>query len=205
MKNILLLLLLSLVLFGCKKEKSNPAFNVVITGTTSADPNSRAYVIDLEEQAELNYIARYAYEISCRSTEFPHINPARGFTMSQRDTINGKLFMIRGDAVNEQPEAIYPGYFISDWHHSVITIAFDATGRLFDQKLSDMDVHFEHPFTIDTIAYIPEQVVAPARVKMMEAFQRQDYDECYRLLEESFIYVPCTGEEYRAMEAAGLE
>ena len=56
----------------------------------------------------------------------------------------------------------------------------------------------------DTLGYIPNSVVMEARKKITEAFNRQDYEECYRLFDNAYKFRPITGEAYRKLLKQGL-
>lgn len=56
----------------------------------------------------------------------------------------------------------------------------------------------------DTLGYIPNSVVLEARKKITEAFNRQDYEECYRLFDNAYKFRPITGEAYRRLQEQGL-
>lgn len=58
----------------------------------------------------------------------------------------------------------------------------------------------------DTLAYVPRAQHNAAVDKLTELFKDKEnnWTEIYRIFTEAFIFVPCTAEEYRALEAAGL-
>lgn len=58
----------------------------------------------------------------------------------------------------------------------------------------------------DTLGYVPRAQHNAAVDKLTELFKDKEnnWSEIYRIFTEAFIFVPCTAEEYRALEAAGL-
>lgn len=60
-----------------------------------------------------------------------------------------------------------------------------------------------NPIPGDTIAYIPNKVVAAAKVKIDKAYEAGDLEEVMRLFQEAFTAVPITGEEWQALKAKG--
>lgn len=67
------------------------------------------------------------------------------------------------------------------------------------------DGHPDMFFDLYTIGYIPNEVTTRARREVTAAFNKEDYEECYRLFDELFVFVPTTGAKWRAMKAAGIE
>lgn len=56
---------------------------------------------------------------------------------------------------------------------------------------------------IDTLAYIPNQQRHDNFQKMLELRENEDWDEIYKLYEEAFTFIPCTGKEYRELKERG--
>ena len=57
--------------------------------------------------------------------------------------------------------------------------------------------------TEDTIAYIPNSVIKEARISIKAAYDAGDYAKVYKLFDTAFTFIPITGEEWRALKAAG--
>lgn len=55
----------------------------------------------------------------------------------------------------------------------------------------------------DTIAYIPNKVVAAAKIEIDKAYEAGDLEEVMRLFQEAFTAIPITGEEWQALKAKG--
>ena len=58
----------------------------------------------------------------------------------------------------------------------------------------------------DTLAYVPRAQHNAAVDQLTELFKDKEsnWSEIYRIFTDAFIFVPCTAEEYRALEAAGM-
>ena len=59
---------------------------------------------------------------------------------------------------------------------------------------------------MDTFAYVPRAQHNAAVDQLTELFKDKEsnWSEIYRIFTDAFIFVPCTAEEYRALEAAGM-
>lgn len=55
----------------------------------------------------------------------------------------------------------------------------------------------------DTLGYIPNAVLEAAYQKIKAAHEAGNYEEVYRLFLEAYTAIPCTGEEYRQLQAEG--
>lgn len=64
----------------------------------------------------------------------------------------------------------------------------------------------EGGYLMDTLGYVPRAQHNAAVDKLTELFKDKDnnWSEIYRIFTDAFIFVPCTAEEYRALEAAGM-
>lgn len=104
----------------------------------------------------------------------------RGFASDQRDLVNVKLLMYSGDVVGQF------GELVTGWIESrdivIVRSNWDLTIK-------------------DTIAYLPNAVVAKAEKDIKAAYALEDYEACYTLFDQAFRFVPITGEEWRALKA----
>ena len=67
---------------------------------------------------------------------------------------------------------------------------------------------FEANYTFtDTIAYMPSENRLAAYDKLIKLFNEEElnWTEIYRVFNEGFIFVPCTGEEYKELVEKGLD
>lgn len=58
----------------------------------------------------------------------------------------------------------------------------------------------------DTVAYVPTAQRMAVVDELLELFndKEENWDRICELFNEAFVFIPCTGEEYRALAAAGL-
>ena len=119
--------------------------------------------------------------------------------LQYHDTINNKLIFQGYYIINEGGL----GYFINDCKDAVLIAIKDKDGNAFfpPQYMESLGVET----TIDTIGYIPNAKLRVTQQKIIDAYNREDYEACYRMFNDEFIFVPTTGEKWRAMKAAGIE
>lgn len=55
----------------------------------------------------------------------------------------------------------------------------------------------------DTIAYIPNSIMITMEQQIRAAYTAGNWEECYRLFREGYVFTPITAAEYRALKAAG--
>ncbi|MGL4229030.1 MAG: hypothetical protein ACRCR3_10380 [Tannerellaceae bacterium] len=61
-----------------------------------------------------------------------------------------------------------------------------------------------HNLLLDTIAYIPTEMLIANGKKVKAAFGKEDYDECRRILQNEYKFKPIDAKGYEALKAAGL-
>lgn len=203
MKKILLLLLTITLIFACSKNEQKKLDPVIkITGVKTIPTRSS------EIKDSLAFITRYAWEVSAISKKY-NTRVRRGFGLGSspdnnedwlflRDTLNNKLFLIDIDVIFEEQL----GDFVVDYTDILLL------GRIYQGKL----IHAKNAYIVDhnnsffdTLGYIPNKVVLEAREKITKAFNANDYNECQRLFDEAYVFLPTTGEKWRKMKEAGIE
>lgn len=64
---------------------------------------------------------------------------------------------------------------------------------------------FGYPdIVVDTIGYIPNAQREAAYARIHELWDDEDWNEMYEIFENGLQFIPCTGEQYRMLEAQGL-
>lgn len=58
---------------------------------------------------------------------------------------------------------------------------------------------------MDTLAYIPNAQRWEAYDKIKALWETENWDAIYEIFQNAFTFIPCTGEEYRALVEAGIE
>ena len=210
LKALILFLLVAVLATACEKKNKplDPDAKVSITGVRSV---SKANAGELPSEGiagtgltdSLEFITRYALEI--RMTD-GNLTPNRGIGAEpdtyymMRDFENWKLKFWASDAITSD------GLSLTSW----VTLSTDIVLIV----LKEEDGRAVHPLELgaryfelvhDTVAYIPNAAVLEARAKITAAFNQQDYESCYKIFDDTYVFVPTTGEKWRAMKAAGIE
>lgn len=213
MKVILYSLLGCLLLIGCKKEsgKLDPDAKISVTGVRSltkgasdwadipADGIAHTGITD-----SLEFITKYAWECQMRFQGGSPCGRAFGFMDDDyyilRDLNENKLKFWGTDAISAAGSL---GNFITSYTDMVVVVAKWEDGTAAMPLGFDMMRYNDAIF--DTVAYIPNSVVLNARAKITTAFDAGDYETCYRLFDDAYVFLPITGAKWRALKAAGIE
>lgn len=209
-KVFLLSLMACLLLASCEKDKKglDPNAKISVTGVrslTKADAgNIPVGGIDGTGITDsLEFITKYAWDY--RSTTSDGLTPQGGYGVDEetyyllRDLENYKLKFWGGGVVSNG----FLGTYVTDRIDFVVTVAKwpDGTAVMpLGFSMSDYD-----KVKIDTVAYIPNSVVLEARAKITAAFNDGDFDTCYKLFDEAYVFLPTTGAKWRALKQAGIE
>lgn len=191
MKKLLYLLVLALIFVGCEKEPdTKKPFQIQATDMISIKPAILAQHAPmrvksdtiLQEPVHLSAleIVKQTSEMSLRLSW--GVYGGRGFIPEQRDTVSNppKLLMWATDVIRLDGE--------------IETDFIEATDVVFVHYLD------ETPNLRDTIAYIPNSVLRAAETAIRAAYEDQDIEECYRLFNDAYTFLPITGEEWRALK-----
>lgn len=215
MKNtILFLFMFALLVMSCEKEDGKRALNdkVTITGV-NAYAGSKALsdtpegIMGTDITDSLKFIAKYAESFNFLSLDGETKWGATSFGASQEnydnrhDTINNKLLYEGGQVITSRGTL---GQFIVDCQDACFYVYIDEAKNVIFPIDFPTNPDWD-PARVDTVAYIPNAVLNKARVEIMDAFAREDYEACYRLFDEAFVFVPTTGAKWRALKAAGIE
>lgn len=104
----------------------------------------------------------------------------RGFTDEQRDTVNNKLLMLSTDVISDIGELK------------------DGDGDFINSQ----DIRIVDSSDV-VIAYIPTATVRKVRSSIIDAYNRNDYDEVYDIFNDAFVAVPISQSEYDALVERG--
>lgn len=190
MKKILFLLLtFAVVLTSCdpkdvpdNKGKLDPNATILLRPAKgvqlrSANPDHLTALQIVEQTKSMAFYSRY---FDNKYTDEPQ--PLfRGFSDPQRDYQTPALKMWASDIISE-----------------------DANAQPYYQRefIEGFDFILTKGENADTVAYIPNSVLANARGLVKAAYDAGDFAECYRLFHEVFTFIPITGAEWRALKAA---
>ena len=123
---------------------------------------------------------RYIFAIFCTIAPVPGCD---GY--GSIDTVNMRLGMLAGNI-----GGITGNDFLSDEYH------------VFIAKQWYEGDYLKH----DTIAYVPTSQRLAAYEELLKYVGKEEdnWDKIYKIFNDAFIFYPCTGEEYKELEAAGL-
>ena len=107
-------------------------------------------------------------------------NITRGFNEEQRDTVNNKLLMLSTDVISDIGELK------------------DGDGDFINSQ----DIRIVDSTDV-VIAYIPTTAVRKVRSSIIDAYNRNDYDEVYDIFNDAFVAVPISQSEYDALVERG--
>ena len=210
MKNRLLFILTtSTLLFACnnhalEKEEEQPQIGNQLNPEAKLSITAKLKETrGMSYNDSLSYIVKYAWEWYAISKENNNAPTARGFDFdddygTQRDTINNKFLLWGVDIIQEDGSL---GWFITSLSDFVIITLRTPNSSPANPRNYHGTLDLPH----DTIAYVPNKIFQEARDKIMSAYERKNYQECYRLFDSAFIFIPTTGEKWRAMKASGIE
>lgn len=57
----------------------------------------------------------------------------------------------------------------------------------------------------DTIAYIPNKILIEAKPKIMDAFDKGDFETVYNMFDNAYRFTPITGAEWRELKKQGIQ
>lgn len=172
---------------ACKKESNGGRLDPSATVALNPAPGVKAYDPENPDHLTAREIVERATIISFWNEDITTAKAAeREFSPEQRDFEKNRLLMWGTDVIDAQGE-LRPDFI--EGHDFIL------------EEWTDRGLP---TFKKDTIAYIPNAVIRAAEAKIKEAYNRQDYTECYRLLDEAFTYTPITAEEWKELKASGL-
>lgn len=212
MKNLCFaVILISLCLASCSKDNKGIRRDskILIQGVASdtkthADSGTPIRGTDITDSVE--FAVKYVIAIDFLSLDGESKKQSTTFGLTEelynrfRDITNNRL-IYQGVQVVSSIGTL--GSFVTDCKEAVLIAYNDRDGNIIHPL--QFEGHPDFGQYCDTIGYIPKAVLTRARNEITAAFDREDYDECYRLFNELFIFKPTTGEKWRALKAAGIE
>ena len=203
MKSIFWALVACAMLSSCKDSKKGPKLDpytqITLNGTTAVPTAASSTKTPPAPPYSIQTVAKWAGQMSYKHAYA--MSTARGFY--DRDIDKGKLKVGEArDVVEEDGQGGYKlGYLAQGLSDVVCVVNFNPDdlnnwGEPGKDRISDK---------FDTVAYIPNAVIQRAEAAIKTAFDAGDYDECMRLFEEAYVFIPTTGAEWRALKAAGIE
>ena len=158
---------------------------------TKADGNgheSAEYIV--KNVAFVGFKALYDEESGRYSGNYTNLGLDEEWYNDRRDFENNRFVFAGGDAVN--PDGTPGDFFYFD--NIVFTICVLNGKRVFPLDVKTFDC--QH----DTVAYIPNAVMDEIRAEIKQGIAEGDLEKCKRVFNEKFVFVPCTGAEWRKWE-----
>ena len=183
MKRFLILIFI-VALFACEKDDKkgqlDPNAVVSIRPDLSAVATKAAWHLSNKE------IVKQARNLSWYNEQVAGTAIVRDFIAAHRDTVNVRLLMWGTDIINQFGE--YVTEFIGG-KDFIIRRSFTVLPT---------------PPVYDTIAYIPQSVIAGARSQIKAAYDADNFTSVYALFDNAFKFRPITGAEWRTLKAQGI-
>ena len=167
MKKILLLILaITAIVVGCDKKEHplklrHDATILIKSGTQTRAHISGKTALEIVQETANMRISTYRLDNQVYEEV---ITGAYGFAERQRDYDIPALKMLSDDIVN-------------------------ANGELVLQFLESFDI-FLTGDNNDTIGYIPNQIIIDAKIAILDAYEREDFEAVYDLFENAYKFYP---------------
>ena len=190
--------------FACSHDNGS-SYDALRPVPIRAAPGSRVYVHG--NQLTGKQVVQQTWGMKGRRPDGSHsLGGGKLFADYMRDTINPTLKLLMKDVIypvygkeNPQLEAYYLTLRDVVFERAIHIENGDTT---FCGYYKDYSGAILYPTTWDTIAYVPNAQMEAAEPLVRAAYARGDYDECYRILEKAYTFIPITGAQWRKLKAA---
>lgn len=181
MKHIFFLLIAAAAFVGCKDDNKgqldpNAMISLRPAAGVKADEGNPNHLSALEIVKQTNGIYLWNKNISTQVL-------ARGFHERQRDYVTPRLLMFGTDIISQR------GEYVPD--------VIEAEDVIL---CTDNEAHTQ---IVDTIAYIPNQVMRDAQKVIKAAYDAGDYTTVYAEFDKAFTFIPITGAEWLELKRQG--
>lgn len=127
------------------------------------------------------------------------------FTDVMRDTINPAFKLLMQDVLPPSPDrtTLILGNTFLTLRDVVFTrgLHIEAKDTTFCGYADDYSGVLKYAHAWDTVAYVPNAQLIAAEPLVRAAFEKGDYNECYRILEKAYTFIPITGAQWRKLKA----
>lgn len=209
MKNLfyLVLALFAIGIFACN-EKDDPkpqSDKFDMSAMVKINPYKKGGIksTTMSYDDSVKFIAKYTRRLYLLSKQDNDNVGIMSISEDQRDSVNHRILWYGSNVVYETTSwgdtTLHLGGFIVDYYNLVFTVSYNTLSNEVihpDSALGDY-------WRLDTVAYIPNSVVYKARELITEAFEKKDYKRCYELFDSAYVFIPTTGEKYRALMEKG--
>lgn len=202
MRNLIIILALIATLGSCnnKNKQLDPDAKLSITGVSSpVKSQNNQGILGTEITDSVEFILKYAWAFK-NSYGSRAIGFLDGY-MDNRDFINKKFKFSGNDVINSKGEL---AEIVMQCDDFVFTTGLDKNGKAQNPQIAPIATDPEYLRSpLDTIAYIPQSVILTARAAITKAFNEGDYETCYKLFDNAYVFIPTTGAKWRALKAQG--
>ena len=190
--------------FACSHDGGS-SYDALRPVPIRATPGSRVYVHG--NQLTGKQVVQQTWGMKGRRPDGSHsLGGGKLFADYMRDTINPTLKLLMKDVIypvygkeSPQLEAYYLTLRDVVFERAIHIENGDTTFCGYDKEYNGPILY---PTTWDTIAYVPNAQMEAAEPLVRAAYARGDYDECYRILEKAYTFIPITGAQWRKLKAA---
>lgn len=205
MKKLFLMFAAMTALFiSCSKDDNKSSYDPFRPVPIRAAAGTRAYI-----QGNLLSGKQVVQQTWGMKGRYPDGTAMQGggklFTDAMRDTINPALKLLMKDVVysrtGEDVKRL-DGFFLT-LRDVVFERGLHIEGKdtTFCGYADDYSGVLKYAHIMDTIAYVPNAQLIAAEPLVRAAFERGDYDACYRILEKAYTFIPITGAQWRKLKA----
>lgn len=176
MKKLLLIATIGSILASC--SKSNDTFK--------PDPNKN---IPIQGLSTLKATTTPTLEEVVRETTIMKVaNLEYGIADHQRDIANNRL-MVQSVMVIDQDAKLYAGFIEG---RDIVFVRFNFPGDLIKGYR-------------DTVAYIPNAVMVRAEAAIKKAYNENNLEKCFTIMDTCFKFIPITGKQWEELKRQGKQ
>lgn len=129
----------------------------------------------------------------------------KSFTAEMRDTVNPALKLLMKDVVyttTQDDTPLLEGFFLT--LRDVVFVRnlhIEKGDTTFCGYEKDYSGSIQRVSKKDTVAYVPNAQLEKAEPLVRAAFAKGDYEQCYKILQTAYTFIPITGAQWRKLKA----
>lgn len=188
---------------SCSKDDNKSSYDPFRPVPIRAAAGTRAYI-----QGNLlsgKQVVQQTWGMKGKYPDGTATQGAKPFTDVMRDTINPAFKLLMQDVLPPSPDR--KSHILGDVFITLRDVVFErglhveGKDTVFCGYAKDYSGTILYPNVTDTVAYVPNGQLIAAEPLVRAAFERGDYDECYRILEKAYTFIPITGAQWRKLKA----
>ncbi len=172
------------------KESANKSMNL----TSSTDKQRR---LSVEEICKGDSLCLVAYKVGSQTQE--EIFEEKFIYNGSIDTVKNRIALRAGNITALEKNE----FLMAEWKWYIMKLCWLYNGDDEDGKPMYVGAITKES---DTVAYIPTEQRLAVVDTLSTLFEDKEgnWNEIYKIFNDAFVFIPCTGEEYRALEASGM-